>query len=575
MKKLLSGLCFIILHASVFAQASACPDVFTTDTSICGTGGCVNLVANVQGTNATTSYAVSAVPYNPFPFTGGNQILISIDDVWGDTITMPFCFDFFGTTYNQIVIGSNAIVTFDATQANGYCQWPIGNAIPSNLNPMNSIMAPWHDIDPSVGVTADINWQIYGTAPCREFVVSWANVPMFQCNNMSATSQLVLHESTNIIDVYMQDKPVCSTWNGGAAILGIQDATGSNAYVVPGYNYPAQWSATNQGWRFMPSGTPNWTFAWYDMSGNQLSTSTNYLVCPNATTSYVAVVTNTSCSGTIVVQDTATVTVSGGNISTSSTSTPETCGNGNGTATTNPVGTGPFTYSWMPGGQTTQTISGLSAGTYTVMVVDAGGCSTLDTVVITNTSAAINPVIFTNATAGQISQGTPGSPVSICLGTSAPATINSWSWVFNGSQTSTLSAPCFTVTDTGNYCAVLAVSDTNGCFDTATVCVRITSEAIFSFPNVFTPNADGNNDLFLATSVGVKDMKVLIFDRWGAQIYEWEASDASVNTAGWNGKTQKGKEVTDGVYYWVATVTDYQSRSQDVSGFVHLIRGAN
>jgi len=556
------------------AQAPACPDVFTSDTSICGTAPCVNLNATVQGTNATTSYTVGAIPYSPFAYSGGNQILIAIDDIWSSAIPLPFCFEYFGTTYNNIVIGSNAIVTFDVAQAGQYCQWPIGNANPSTANPMNAIMAPWHDIDPSVGVTANIDWQIYGTAPCREFVVNWSYVPMFQCNSMIATSQLVLHETTNIIDVYIQDKPICSTWNAGAAILGIVDASGTTGYTVPGYNYPTQWSATNEGWRFTPAGAPNWTFAWFDMSGNQLSTSTSYQVCPPTTTSYVAVVTNTSCAGTIVVQDTATVSISPGNITTVSNAVPEICSNGQGSATTTPgTGTAPFTYLWMPGGGTTQTITGLSAGTYVVIITDAGGCSTNDTVVVTNSSPPVNPVIVTNTNNGQVSQGGPGSPVDLCFSTSSPANITNWQWVFNGTQNSSATAPCFTVTDTGTYCMVLAVSDTFGCQDTATVCVLVTSEAIFSFPNVFTPNDDNNNDLFLPTTVGVKDVKVLIFDRWGVQIYEWEASDLAVNTTGWNGKTSKGKVVVDGVYYWVATVTDYQLNSQNVSGFVHLIRG--
>jgi gliding motility-associated-like protein len=117
------------------------------------------------------------------------------------------------------------------------------------------------------------------------------------------------------------------------------------------------------------------------------------------------------------------------------------------------------------------------------------------------------------------------------------------------------------------------VNDTAGCSDTATVCVLVTSEAIFSFPNVFTPGSDGINDLFLPTTVGVKDVKVFIYDRWGAQIYEWTAADPNVNTTGWNGKTQGGKEAVDGVYYWHATVVDFQSQAFDVSGFVHLIRG--
>jgi len=574
MKKIATlSLTLIAFESILNAQASACPDVFTTDTSICGVAPCVNLVANVQGTNATTTYSVSAIPYSPYAYTGGNQILIAIDDIWSNVIPLPFCFDYYGVTYNNIVIGSNAIVTFDVAQANQYCQWPIGNANPSALNPMNSIMAPWHDIDPSIGTTPNVNWQVYGTAPCRQFVVSWADVPMFQCNSMFATSQLVLHETTNIIDVYIQDKPICNTWNGGAAILGIVDATATNSQTVAGYNYPTMWSATNEGWRFMPAGAPNWTFAWFDMSGNQLSTSTTYQVCPPSTTSYVAVVTNTSCSGTIIVQDTATVGISAGNISTVSNVVNEQCGNCQGSATTNPSGTAPYTYQWMPGGQTTQTITGLCAGTYSVVVTDAGGCSTNDTVTVLNGSPPINPIITTNANNGQISQIGPGSPVNICYSTSSPGSISSWLWVFDGTQNSTLQSPCFTVTDTGNYCVVLMVNDTVGCSDTATVCILVTSEAIFSFPNVFTPNGDGSNDLFLPTTVGVKEVKVNIWDRWGVQIYEWVAADASVNTTGWNGKTQNGKDATDGVYYWIATVTDFQGQSQEVKGFVHLIRG--
>jgi gliding motility-associated-like protein len=555
------------------AQASACPDVFTSDTAICGSAPCVDLVANVQGSNNTSTYTIGAIPYSPYAFTGGNQILIAIDDIWSSVIPLPFCFEYFGVTYNNIVIGSNAIVTFDVAQATQYCQWPIGNANPSVANPMNSIMAPWHDIDPSIGTTPNVNWQVYGTAPCRQFVVNWANVPMFSCNNMSATSQLVLHETTNIIDVYIADKPICSSWNAGAAILGIVDPTATNGYTVPGYNYPTQWTATNEGWRFMPSGAPNWTFAWYDMSGNQLSTSTTYQVCPPTTTSYVAVLTNTSCSGTIIVHDTATVSISPGNIATQTTVQPEQCGNCQGSATTNPTGTAPFTYLWSPGGQTTQTITGLCSGTYYVLINDAGGCSTNDTVVVTNSSPPINPVITTNTTNLQVSQLGPGSPVELCYNTAGPSTISTWQWVFDGTQTSSQQAACFTVNDTGNYCIVLAVSDTFGCTDTATVCVLVTSEALFTFPNVFTPDGNGTNDLFLPTTVGVKDVKVLIYDRWGAQIYEWTASDPNVNTTGWNGKTSSGKDAVDGVYYWVATVTDFQSRAQNVSGFVHLLRG--
>lgn len=62
--------------------------------------------------------------------------------------------------------------------------------------------------------------------------------------------------------------------------------------------------------------------------------------------------------------------------------TPDTLGNGNGTATAIPTnGNAPFDYTWSDG-QTTATAVGLSAGTYIVTVADANGCETTDTVSI-------------------------------------------------------------------------------------------------------------------------------------------------------------------------------------------------
>jgi gliding motility-associated-like protein len=573
MKKQLHFFLFLLgmfFSALSFAQVTTCPEVIAgPDTALCGNAGCVNLYANITGTRNTNTYAVGSIPYNPYSYTGSNQILINIDDVWSSAIQLPFCFNFFGQTYNSIVIGSNAIISFDVSQANQYCQWPIANAIPSgNADPMNSIMAPWHDIDPSVGNSStDISWQIYGTAPCREMVISWDSVPMFQCNNLIASSQLVLHETTNTIDVFMENKPICSSWNSGAAILGIQDATGTTAYVATTYNFPTQWSAVNEGWRFTPSGSPQYAFSWFDILGNPLSQSTNFQVCPTTTTSYVAVVSDTTCNGVLVYSDTVTVTVQGTSLTTATSNTPDICNGNVGTATATPSGQGPFTYLWSPGGQTTQTVTGLPAGSYTVIIHDANGCAISDTVIVPNTNPSINPIITTNATGGIINQTAPNTPVQICFSNTSPGSINSWSWVYNGTQNSNLQAPCFTETDSGYFCATLTVTDTNGCVDTAIACVRVQSEAVFSFPNVFTPNADGSNDLFLATTVGVKDLKCTVYDRWGNEIYTW---DGAAN--GWNGKTMKGKLCTDGVYYWEATVTDYQEKAQNVSGFVELIR---
>jgi len=66
-------------------------------------------------------------------------------------------------------------------------------------------------------------------------------------------------------------------------------------------------------------------------------------------------------------------------------------------------------------------------------------------------------------------------------------------------------------------------------------------------PNAFTPNGDGINDLFLIfPNMQVTDFSMMIFDRYGALIYESES-----NTSGWDGRTRNGGTVTEGVFAYV------------------------
>jgi hypothetical protein len=103
-------------------------------------------------------------------------------------------------------------------------------------------------------------------------------------------------------------------------------------------------------------------------------------VCPLVTTVYTLNVSDntastTSCSFTITV-DTP--------MATDTVVVPETCGSSDGTATVNVTGgTASYSYLWntVPA-QTTQTATGLSAGTYSVTVSDAAGCTTATSAVV-------------------------------------------------------------------------------------------------------------------------------------------------------------------------------------------------
>ena len=65
-------------------------------------------------------------------------------------------------------------------------------------------------------------------------------------------------------EMFLQDKPLCATWNGGAAVQGLVDATSTNFDIVNDpvlgqpRNFPLQWTATNEGWEFIPNGTTSY-----------------------------------------------------------------------------------------------------------------------------------------------------------------------------------------------------------------------------------------------------------------------------------------------------------------------------
>src|SRR5258706_2373668 len=512
MKNLLATILILIFPFHVLLAQPGCPNVTVAPTNVSICSGCTMLSATVQGTVATTSYAVDSIPYTPFSFNSGTPLLIGIDDHWSDTIPLPFCFDFFGTTYTKCIVGSNGCIGFNIINANTYNTWPINAAIPS-ITPadmLNTIMGPWHDVDPSVTTDTVQFDEVQGTAPCRRLVVSWYHVPMVQCNNLIATHQIVLYETTNIIEIYIQDKPICITWNAAAAIEGIQDNTGTQAYVVPGRNYPSVWTATNDAWRFTPSGTPQYSFGWYQGS-NLISSNDTVTVCPSATTTYTAQLVNNACGGPVTVSAQATVTVNPA-FSLATTSTPTICNGNNGTASVTITGGAPqFSFAWSTTPiQTTQTATGLAAGSYTVTVTDANGCTGTSTVVVNSTSSL------------NVSASVTG-PNPICMGQNTTITSNitggtppyNYSWTPSATLSSSTSQSAI-ATPTATTTYTISITDSNNCVSVATVAVTVNP-----LPTV-TPCSN--------TSICVGDSSLLCVT--GADSYTWSPATGLSATTG-------------------------------------------
>ncbi|HEY4787610.1 MAG TPA: gliding motility-associated C-terminal domain-containing protein, partial [Bacteroidales bacterium] len=81
-------------------------------------------------------------------------------------------------------------------------------------------------------------------------------------------------------------------------------------------------------------------------------------------------------------------------------------------------------------------------------------------------------------------------------------------------------------------------------------CVDICSN--YTLPNVFTPNNDGINDLFVSNNPGnyVKQVNMRIFNRWGKMIFQ--TTDPAIN---WDGRDMNTKRmVPSGVYYYICDI---------------------
>lgn len=114
----------------------------------------------------------------------------------------------------------------------------------------------------------------------------------------------------------------------------------------------------------------------------------------------------------------------------------------------------------------------------------------------------------------------------------------------------------------------LQVTDSNGC--TAKEFIQVKSKpclTIVYFPNSFTPNNDGKNDLFKAGVYGtLKQYRLIVYNRFGQKIFE--TTDPGI---GWNGFFI-GKKQNQDTYTWMANYQLEGKLPEQQTGTVLLIR---
>ncbi|MFM2265693.1 MAG: hypothetical protein RLZ77_1113, partial [Bacteroidota bacterium] len=317
-------LSILVYSTKLFSQAAPLVQVTIPNPNpVCNPGDCTQLQANYNTIKQTNDYAVSSIIYNPnFPFVGGTVIENSSDDSWTQIVNLPFTFCFYGQAYNQLLVGTNGVITFNTSGPNytpgGACRWSYNATIPNadanfirnaifGVYQDTNILPGALDADTTPNNIQNVNYYVLDTgpnaAPNRVFVANFNELPQFSCNATAGlqTSQIIIYETTNIIDVLISKRTPCLNWNSGSGLVGIQNATGTLTRVPPLRN-TGTWSATNEAWRFTPNGavTVPSSVQWFQADGVTPAAAANVnpiTVCPTGPETYIAKVTYTICNG--------------------------------------------------------------------------------------------------------------------------------------------------------------------------------------------------------------------------------------------------------------------------------------
>lgn len=230
-----------------------------------------------------------------------------------------------------------------------------------------------------------------------------------------------------------------------------------------------------------------------------------------------------------------------------------------------PQGTG-FTYLW-DNGETDVTAIKLTKGEHKVTVTDNNGCVGIGTV---NIDA--NPSSFAVTAAVE--------PDTIPLGYFSTVTVThtgmepaTYVWTPSNEVTGKNSPFIIKPTKPGdNQLYTVTVTDSKGC--TAKTSIAITVKEL-EFPSIFFGNGEGDNGVFKPyPPKGVEILKMIIFDRWGSKVYDYDTAGKTWWNGSFQNKSGDSNELASDVYvYYVEyKITGLNITFPPIKGDVTLVR---
>lgn len=294
-----------------------------------------------------------------------------------------------------------------------------------------------------------------------------------------------------------------------------------------------------------------YTYVWSSNTGVSDSSTTTASGLGEGT--YSLSVTSGAC-----VRDTTLTLIAPASIDSLAISILSTyCGQNNGTVLIEQVygGTSPYNYNFNSAGSSSDTsFMNLAAGNYSLEVTDNEGCTYLLNGLIVDPSSGIASVGVDKVLPDCGKSNGELSVVAV-NGGSAPYQYHLNGLILDSSYVSGLSGNTY----------ILEVEDANGCSYNETIILDEDGKSFVNIPNVFTPNGDDSNDTWFISSGCVLSLHVVILNRWGNMVHEYD----SVNGF-WDGLTN-GDKVSEGVYFYKADIEFSSGEKQTKHGNITVI----
>ncbi len=407
--------------AVTIAQPSAFTGSITSQTNVLCNGGNTGSVT-VAGSGGTPgyTYSINGITFQVSNIFGGlsaGVYTVTIKDVNGCTITVP-------VTITQPIALTGSITS----QTNVLC----------NGGSTGSVTVSGSNGTPSYTYSIDgINFLVSGTF--NGLTAGAYTINIHDANGCAANVSVTITQP-NVLNVSIS--PTLLMCHG--------DCNSTAAATVTG-------------------GTPAYTFVWSPgvLAGN--GTSVISSLCVGTYNLNITDAHGCLASSSVTITEPPILTLS-------TTSTDVTCfGLCNGTASATAGGGTPgYSYLWLPGGQTTSSITNLCSGTYTVTVTDAHNCTVTNTITIAQPPQLLgNPSIVNNVSCHGACDG---SATSAPIGGVAPYSFNWTPGSPVGDGTNTITNLC-----AGTY--NLIVTDFNSCISTQPVTITQPSVLISPITN--------------------------------------------------------------------------------------------